>query len=96
MKQILAIVAFVSISFGGFAQKQVIADENAEQRPASGFHAIKVSNAIDVFIVQGNEEGLAVSAKTKEFRDQIKTEVRNGVLVISYSENGWRGGGNRN
>src|SRR6476620_11382632 len=77
------------------AQKQVISDPNAQQRNVGAFHAIRVSNAIDVLIVPGTEDGLAVSAKTTEFRDKIKTEVKNGVLVISYDESSWRGGGNR-
>src|SRR5690349_5835309 len=95
MKKII-VLAFIAFgSFQASAQKQVISDPNAQQRSVSGFHAVKVSNAIDVMIVQGNEEGLAVSAKTDEYRDKIKSEVRNGVLVISYSEKSWNGGGNR-
>lgn len=95
MKKIIATLLIAAVSLEAMAQKQVIADENAQQREARNFHAIKVSNAIDVFIVQGSEEGLAVSAKTDEFRDKIRSEVRNGVLRIWYDENMWRGGGNR-
>lgn len=95
MKYLVAIVLGFFCSAGVYAQKQVITDPNAQQRSVGSFHAIRVSNAIDVFIVQGNEEGLAVSAKTDEYRDHIKTEVKNGVLVISYDESSWRGGGNR-
>lgn len=95
MKKFIATMLIAATSLSAMAQKQVIADENAQQREARNFHAIKVSNAIDVFIVQGNEEGLAVSAKTDEFRNKIRSEVRNGVLRIWYEENGWKGGGNR-
>ena len=95
MKQIFVLVFAAFGAFQVSAQKQVISDANAQQRNVGSFHAIKVSNAIDVMISQGNEEGLAVSARTDEYRDKIKSEVRNGVLVISYSETSWNGGGNR-
>lgn len=98
MPDMKKIIVLVFAAFGALqlsAQKQVISDANAQQRDVSDFHAIKVSNAIDVMISQGNEEGLAVSARTDEYRDKIKSEVRNGVLVISYNENSWNGGGNR-
>src|SRR5690242_7289470 len=98
MPDMKKIIVLVFAAFGALqlsAQKQVISDANAQQRNVSDFHAIKVSNAIDVMISQGYEEGLAVSARTDEYRDKIKSEVRNGVLVISYNENSWNGGGNR-
>lgn len=94
MKTIFSTVLVLSVLFAS-AQKQVISDENAQERQVSAFHAIKVSHAIDVYISQGNEYGLAVSAKTDEYRDKIKTVVEGGVLKIYYDEKSWRGGGNR-
>lgn len=79
---LVALLAVVTVT----AQKQ-INDPNAEPRSVSGFHAIKVSNAFDVYLTQGNEEGLAVSASEPKYRDEIKTEVKNGVLVISLEGN---------
>ena len=75
------------------AQKQVIKDENAQPRTIGSFHAIKVSNAIDLFLSQSDEEALAVSAIKPEFRDRIKTVVEDGVLKISYDDDGkwWKG-----
>ncbi len=46
------------------AQK-TINDPNAEVRSVKGFHAIKVSGGIDLYLSQG-EEALAVSAKDAE------------------------------
>lgn len=73
------------------AQDKVINDPNAESRPVSSFHAIKVSNGIELLLKQGNTEALAVSASEKEYRDRIKTEVVDGVLKIYYDNKlfGW-------
>lgn len=93
MKKQLAAMGMVFAMFTATAQqKQVIADENAQQRNLKGFHAIKVSHAFDVVISQGNEEGVVVSAKNAEFRDKITTEVKDGVLIIGYEEKMWKGG----
>lgn len=75
------------------AQKQVINDENAVPREVAPFHAIRVTNAIDLFLSQSDEEALAVSAIKPEFRDRIKTVVEDGVLKISYDDDGkwWKG-----
>ena len=68
------------------AQKQVINDPNVQPRTIGSFHAIKVSNAIDLYLSQSDEEALAVSAVKEEFRDHIKTVVEDGVLKISYDD----------
>ena len=71
-----------------FAQDRVINDPNAEARNVGGFHAIKISNGIDLIIKQGNTEAVAVSAATTAYRDNIKTEVVAGVLKI-YFDTKW-------
>jgi len=82
MKKIFTlIIATLSITIL-FAQK-TINDPNAEKRNVSGFHAIEVSNGIDLYLSQGNE-AVAVSASETKYRDKIKTEVENGVLKIYY------------
>jgi hypothetical protein len=68
------------------AQKQVINDPNVQVRNVSSFHAIKVSNAIDLYISQSDQEALAVSAVNAEFRERIKTVVEDGVLKITYDD----------
>ena len=78
-----------------FAQK-TINDPNAEPRSVGSFHAIKVSNAFEVYISQGNEDAVAISASTAEFRNKIITEVKNGVLIIRFDDDkkfwkGWNG-----
>lgn len=77
----------------GMMAQQVIKDANAEPRTVGAFHAIRVSNAIDVFLSQSDEEALAVSAVNAEFRDRIKTVVEDGVLKIYYDDDKkwWKG-----
>lgn len=75
------------------AQKQVINDPNVQPRTIGSFHAIKVNNAIDLYLSQSDEEALAVSAVKEEFRDRIKTVVEDGVLKITYDDDAkwWKG-----
>jgi hypothetical protein len=89
-KLFLIFVSFVFIA-SSFSQK--INDPNAEIREAKNFHAISVSNAFDVFISQGNDEAVAVSASEEKYKKDIKVEVKEGVLKISFEKEGkfWRG-----
>ena len=91
MKKLFVTVA--ALVFGVAVYCQKINDPNAEVREAKNFHAISVSNAFDVFISQGNEEAVAVSASEQKYKDNIKVEVRDGVLKISFEKEGkfWRG-----
>lgn len=96
MKKILLLLCMIA-AVHGFSQKTVH-DANAVTRSGKGFHAIDVSGGIDLYLSQGNEEAIAVSASSSEYRDKIVTEVVNGVLKIYYdSERRWSLGnlGNR-
>jgi len=75
---------------------QTINDANAEPRNLSGFHVIKISNAFTVYISQGNEDAVAISASKAEYREKIITKVENGVLIIRFDDDkkfwkGWNG-----
>ena len=72
------------MAFAVFAQEKVVNDANAEKRSVSGFHAIHVAGGVDLYLTQGNDEAVAVSASEKEYRDKIVTVVENGVLKIYY------------
>jgi hypothetical protein len=91
-KIVLSILLFFAATPLLFAQETtVINDKNAEARKVSGFHGIKISNAFDVIIKQGNEEAVVVSASEEKFRDRIKVNVVNGILQISYdNEKVWK------
>jgi hypothetical protein len=87
-KLFFAITAFLFLSTA-MAQNKVIEDKNAQVRPVKDFHAIKVSSGIHLYLSQGNEEAVAVSATDPEYRDRIITEVSNGVLKIYFDKKGW-------
>lgn len=91
----LFIFSFIVISSSVFSQETVINDANATVRDVTPFSGIKVSGGIDVYLSQGNDYSLAVSAVDEKFRDNIKTEVNNGILVISYNEHFGRNYGNK-
>jgi hypothetical protein len=77
-------------------QKNIVVDANAEPRSVSGYTAIEVSGAIDLYLSQGTEEGVAISASSDEIRQRIKTELRGSTLQIYFDSKGinWRSWGN--
>lgn len=82
MKKLLAFSVITALAIASFGQK-TINDAHAEKRSVGSFHAIVVSDGIDLFLSQGNET-VAVSASETKFRDRIHTEVKDGVLKIWY------------
>jgi len=95
MKKIQVMLLAMLVSTVLFAQK-TINDPNAEPRNLSGFHAIKISNAFTVYISQGNEDGVAISASKAEYKAKIITKVENGILIIRFDDDkkfwkGWNG-----
>ena len=79
------IFLFTLISFISFAQDSTFNDANAEKRTLSGsFNAIEVSTGIDLYLTQGNEEAIAVSASDPKYMEHYKTEVVDGTLKIYY------------
>jgi hypothetical protein len=88
--------------FLGFAasyaqsEKNIVVDANAEVRNVTGFSAIEVSGAMDLYISQGNEEAVAISASSDEIRSRIRTEVKGNTLHIYLDGKGinWKTWGN--
>lgn len=85
MKKINVLLMTMLFSAVLFAQK-TINDPNAEPRNLSGFHAIRISNAFDVYISQSNDDAVAISASKQEYKDKIITKVENGVLIIRFED----------
>lgn len=98
MKKIVVAVAFGLSITGTYAQneKNIVVDANAEVRTVTGYNAIEVSGAIDLYISQGNEEGVAISASSDEIKQRIKTEVKGTTLHIYFDARGlnWKAWGN--
>jgi hypothetical protein len=86
---ILTLLAIVSLQAGALAQK-TIKDENVQVREAKNFHGISVGHAFTVYLNQGNEEAVAVSASEEKFRDLITVEVKSGILYIGLDKKGWK------
>ena len=82
MNKILAFIVGCLLVTSVRAQETVIQDPNAELRPVKGYHGIRVSDAIELYLSRGQEEKVVVSAKDVKTRDKIKTEIVDGILVI--------------
>jgi len=87
MKKLISLLFAVFTLAVVYAQK-TIQDANAEVRNVTRFDIIEVSGGIDLYLSYG-DEAVVVSASNKELRDHIKTEVKDGVLKISYD---WKKG----
>lgn len=86
-KVILALMLLVSYTAEAQQKIGLIYDENVQKRKVTPFIAIKVSNAIDLYITQSNSNEVAVSANSVDIRNQIITEVVGGTLIIRMGEN---------
>lgn len=85
MKNAIVLLIAALMAFHSQAQKQMVIDPNAElRRIDKSFTAIKISDAIDLYLSQSESESLAVSAATREMMDGIKTFVDGDVLNISF------------
>lgn len=60
----------------------IVNDKNAEVRTVAAFHGVNIGSGIDLYISQGNEDAVAISASDADTRNRIKTEVENGILKI--------------
>lgn len=91
MKKIAVLLVLLLSIYTGQAQneKNLVFDANAEARVVKNFSAIEVSGSIDLYLSQGKEEAVAVSAGNQEAVSRIKTEVKNGKLHIYFDGNGW-------
>ncbi len=88
--QLIALTLFI----GSLLSAQQVNDPNAVVREAKDFHGINVSSAFDVYLSQGGEEAVAVSATEEKYRDRIRVEVKAGILYIGYDSKGlsWSSG----
>ncbi|MEY3874440.1 MAG: hypothetical protein RL363_1161 [Bacteroidota bacterium] len=89
-KVILALMLLAGYTAEAQQKTGIIYDNNVQKRNVGNFNAIKISNAIDLYITQSNSCEVAVSASNEEARDKIVTEVQGGTLIIRMKEeSGW-------
>lgn len=86
---LLGLVAFVSCNYAQPETKTLVNDANAEKRNVATFTGIEVSNAITLYLSQGNEDAIAVSCSSVDDNRKVKTEVKNGILKIYVGNSGW-------
>lgn len=86
-KLLLILSTCVILGLTASAQKTIIHDPNAQLRSVQHFHGIEVSNAINLYLSQGDAETVVVSAQDLKWRDRIRTEVVDGILHISLENN---------
>ncbi|HPH85284.1 MAG TPA: head GIN domain-containing protein [Ferruginibacter sp.] len=91
MKKLWIVISCIILASTAIAQKEFVVDANAEMRTIQGsFHSIKVSNAIDLYLSQSDQEAIAVSASEDKYKEGIKTVVEDNVLKIYYEgDKGW-------
>src|SRR5687768_13406259 len=94
MKRVYALILLMVAAITMQAQRTVINDPNVQARSVKPFHGIEVSGGIDLYLSQSDEEALAVSAATVSAREDIQTEVSDGILKISFRQHGkmWTSG----
>ncbi|HVU58140.1 MAG TPA: head GIN domain-containing protein [Puia sp.] len=90
MQKIVFLLAACLTLTAVMGQNTVFHDPNAQLRQVTDFHAIHVSTGIRLYLTQGGEKAVAVSASQAEYRDRIQTEVKNGVLHIYYDTEKWK------
>lgn len=85
-KILLAFITFLSLA--------AVAQDNAgdavtEKRTIMGsFNAISVSDGIDLYLTQGNEDSLTIGVSDKKYLARFRTDVINGTLKIYYESKG--------
>lgn len=86
-KLFLSLITLISLA--AVAQEKIVADAGAQKRTLGGsFTAISVSDGVDLYLMQGNEESIAVSASDEKYMERFKTEVVDGTLKIYYDYKG--------
>ena len=91
----LLLVFLFSAVTSSLTAQTVINDKNVEVRDVSSFSGIKVSGGVDVYLSQSDDYALAVSASEEKYRDEIKTEIRNGILNISFGNSALKFSGDK-
>jgi hypothetical protein len=86
---VVAFILLIITSACAQTSKKMVFDGAAEDRKLSGFSAINLSNAFDVYISQGTEDAVAVAANDASVTKNIKTHISGGVLYISFEQKGW-------
>ncbi len=89
--QKIAVVVLIAVGlFMGNAQAQnLVYDSNAKVRNVGNFNGVSVASGIKLYLSQGKEQAVAVSAENEEYTERIITEVKDGILKIRVESKMW-------
>ena len=87
MKYVLGIVLMMSALVT--KAQNLVYDANAEVRKVDAFKGVSAGGGITVYLSQGTEQAVAVSADDPKYVSKIKTDVKNGVLRIYIDAAMW-------
>ena len=87
-KFILSVLAFIALSAVAQKNKDVPDSVSATRTLSSSFTAITVSDGIELYLTEGNEAPILVSAAEQKYLDRFKTEVDHGVLKLYFDYKG--------
>ena len=73
----------------GIQAQNLVYDANAQVRKVASFNGVSVGSGISLYLSQGNEQAVAVSAEDEKYVERILTEVKNGVLKIYVEGKMW-------
>jgi len=94
MKKIIGSIFALMIVCALHAQNLVY-DANAQVRKVSSFHGVSVGGGITLYLSQGKDQAVAVSAEDSKDIEKIVTEVKDGILKIHLDNKFWGSWGNR-
>lgn len=69
--------------------QNLVYDANAEVRKLEAFKGVSAGGGITVYLSQGDEQAVAVSAEDPKYVSKIKTDVKNGILRIYLDAGMW-------
>ena len=87
MKQIIKSISLLTAMF--LFGLSLTAQVSTQDRKVSSFTGIHQHTSADIYITKGDSETVTVKADSDAI-DNLKTEVRDGVLHIESTKNGWR------
>lgn len=94
MKKIIGSLLVLMIA-GTIHAQNLVYDANAQERKVGSFHGVSVGSGITLYLSQGNEDAVAVSAADEKDLEKIITEVKDGILKIRVDNKPWGNWGNR-
>ncbi len=74
---------------GRLQAQNLVYDANAEERKVAAFNGVSVGGGVIIYLSQGKEQAVAVSAEDAKNVSKIKTEVQDGVLKIYVDAAMW-------